>query len=74
MRKTARGNARFLNAFKKRTLGGIIMIEYSQLASPPILAGPYSRRRWVRHRQIVRQIGMLAVAVTATGALLALAF
>jgi hypothetical protein len=50
------------------------MIEYSQLASLPIVAGPYSRRRRVRYRQIVRQIGMLAVAMTATGALLALAF
>jgi hypothetical protein len=50
------------------------MIKYSQLASLPILAGPYSRRRWVRHRHIVGQIGVLAVAVTATGALLALAF
>ena len=50
------------------------MIEETQLVSLAILAGPYSRRRWVRHRQVVRQIGMLAVAVTATGALLALAF
>jgi hypothetical protein len=50
------------------------MIEYPQLVSLPILAGPYSRRRWVRHRHVVRQIGILAVAMTATGALLALAF
>ena len=50
------------------------MIEYSQLASLPILAGPYSRRRWVRHRHMMRQIGMIALATTAAGALFALAF
>lgn len=50
------------------------MIEYSELASHPILAGPYNRRRWVRHRHMMRQIGMIAVAITATGALFALAF
>ena len=46
----------------------------SQLVSLPILAGPYSRRRWVRHRHTVRQIGMIALATTAAGALVALAF
>ena len=50
------------------------MIEYSQLVMRPILAGPYNRRRWVRHRHMVRQIGMVALATTAAGALIALAF
>jgi hypothetical protein len=50
------------------------MIEYSQLVSLPIVAGPYSRRRWVRQRHVMRQIGMIALATTAAGALFALAF
>jgi len=44
-----------------------------QLISP-ILAGPYSRRRRVRLRGPARQIGIVAVAAVATGALFALAF
>ena len=50
------------------------MIEYLQFVSLPIVAGPYSRRRWVRHRHMMRQIGMIALATTAAGALFALAF
>jgi hypothetical protein len=50
------------------------MIEYSQLVSLPIVAGPYSRRRWVRHRHMMRQMSMIALATTAAGALFALAF
>lgn len=49
------------------------MIEYSQLVLLPILAGPYNRRRWVRHRPMARQIGIVALVTTA-GALFALAF
>jgi hypothetical protein len=50
------------------------MIEYSRLVFFPIVAGPYSRRRWVRHRNMMRQIGMIALATTAAGALFALTF
>ena len=50
------------------------MIGYSQRVSFPIVAGPYSRRRWVRYRHMMRQIGMIALTMTAAGALFALAF
>ena len=48
------------------------MAEYQQFSS--LLAGPYSRRRLVRLRAPLRQIGMTAAAVLATGALFALVF
>jgi hypothetical protein len=50
------------------------MAEYPQFASLPILAGPYSRRRLVRLRTTVRQIGMMTAAIMATGALFVLVF
>lgn len=50
------------------------MADYTQFAALPILAGPYSRRRLVRMRTTLRQIGMTAAAIMATGALLVLVF
>ena len=50
------------------------MADYPQLTSLPILAGPYSRRRLVRLRATLRQIGMMAAAIMATGALFVLVF
>jgi len=50
------------------------MAEYPQLASLPILAGPYSRRRLVRLRATLRQIGMMTAAIMATGMLFVLVF
>jgi hypothetical protein len=53
---------------------GATMAEYPQSASFPILAGPYSRRRRFRFRAALRQIGMMAAAIMAAGALLSLVF
>ena len=50
------------------------MADYPQLASLQILAGPYSRRRLVRLRSTLRQIGMMAAALMATGVLFVLVF
>ena len=50
------------------------MAEYPQLASLPILAGPYNRRRLVRLRATLRQIGMMTAAIMATGVLFVLVF
>jgi len=50
------------------------MTDYPQLATLPILAGPYSRRRLVRLRATLRQIGMMTAAIMATGMLFVLVF
>lgn len=50
------------------------MAEYPQLATLAILQGPYSRRRLVRFRAVLRQIGMMVVAIMATGAMFFLVF
>jgi len=50
------------------------MAEYPQLASLPILAGPYSRRRRVRLPTPLREIGMISAAIMAAGTLLAMVF
>jgi hypothetical protein len=50
------------------------MTEYPQFASLPILTGPYSRRRSVRLRAMLRQIGLMTAAIMATGALFVLVF
>jgi hypothetical protein len=50
------------------------MAEYPQSASLPILTGPYSRRRRIRFRMPLRQVGMMAAAIMATGAMLSLVF
>ena len=50
------------------------MSEYPQIASLPILAGPYSRRRLVRFRVPVRQFAVIAGTVLAAGTFLALIF
>ena len=71
--KVLRGNETFLFAFRCGRRGTIVA-EYPQLASLPILAGPYNRRRLVRLRTKLRQIGMMAVAIMATGAMFVLVF
>ena len=50
------------------------MAQYPQFASLPILAGPYSRRRLVRLRTTIRQIGLMTAAVMATGVLFVFVF
>jgi hypothetical protein len=50
------------------------MADYPQFASLPILAGPYSRRRLVRLRTTLRQIGMMAAVIMAAGAMFVLVF
>ena len=50
------------------------MNDYPQFAGLPILAGPYSRRRLVRLRATLRQIGMMTAAIMATGLLFVLVF
>jgi len=50
------------------------MAEYPQLASLPILTGPYSRRRRVRLPTPLREIGMISAAIMAAGTLLAMVF
>ncbi len=50
------------------------MADYPQLATLPILAGPYSRRRLVRLRATLRPIGVMTAAIMATGALFILVF
>jgi len=50
------------------------MAEYPQLASLPILAGPYNRRRRFRLRAPLRHLGMMAAAIMAAGAIFAVVF
>jgi hypothetical protein len=53
----------------------MIMSEYPQFASLPILSGPYSRRRsLVRFRAPVRQFALITATIMAAGALIALIF
>ena len=68
-----RGNKTLLFAFRVRMMGAS-MAEYPQLASLPILTGPYSRRRRVRLRTPLREIAMTAAAIMAAGTLLAMVF
>ena len=53
---------------------GASMAEYPQLASLPILTGPYSRRRRVRFRAPMREMVTIAAAIMVAGALLTMVF
>ena len=69
----SRGNETCVFAFWSGRQG-TTMADYPQFASLPILAGPYSRRRLVRLRTTLRQIGMMAAVIMAAGAMFVLVF